>query len=163
MKERSTKTLPRSTLIAAISVAAIVVFTGRNGGFAQQSGKQTGARAGNSHESQIARGQYIVEGVAVCGQCHTPRDDQGNPENGKKLQGAAVWLEPAERSSDWPLRAPRLAGTPPASDEDLIKLLTTGVWTDGRHLRPPMPQFRMDRPDAEAVVAYLRSLNPTPQ
>jgi hypothetical protein len=53
---------------------------------------------------------------------------------------------------NWPLKAPRIAGTPPASDEDMIRLLTTGVWTDGSHL-PPMPQFRMSREDADAVVA----------
>jgi mono/diheme cytochrome c family protein len=42
----------------------------------------------------------------------------------------------------------------------MIRLLTTGVWTDGNHLRPPMPQFRMSREDAAAVVAYLRALTP---
>src|SRR5438309_109690 len=41
--------------------------------------------------------------------------------------------------------------------------LTTGVWPDGQRLRPPMPQFRMSREDAESVVAYLRSLTPSPR
>jgi hypothetical protein len=41
----------------------------------------------------------------------------------------------------------------------MIKLLTTGIWRDGKPLRAPMPQFRMNRSDAEAVVAYLRSLS----
>jgi hypothetical protein len=27
-------------------------------------------------------------------------------------------------------------------------------------LRPPMPQFRMTRQDAEAVVAYLKTVKP---
>jgi len=27
-------------------------------------------------------------------------------------------------------------------------------------LRPPMPQFRMTRQDAESVVAYLKSVKP---
>jgi hypothetical protein len=40
----------------------------------------------------------------------------------------------------------------------MIKLLTTGIWTAGNSLRLPMPQFRMDRGDAEAVVAYLKSV-----
>jgi hypothetical protein len=39
----------------------------------------------------------------------------------------------------------------------MIKLLTSGIWTNGKRLRLPMPQFRMERSDAEAVVAYLRS------
>jgi mono/diheme cytochrome c family protein len=107
----------------------------------------------------VARGKYIVERVAMCGQCHTPRDTDGSPERGRWLQGAPVPWQPTKPDSNWPISAPRIGRTPlPASDEDMIKLLTTGVWTTGNQLRPPMPQFRMDRGDAEAVVAYLKSL-----
>jgi len=107
----------------------------------------------------VARGEYIVERVAMCGQCHTPRDPDGSPERGRWLQGAPVPWQPTKPDSNWPISAPRIGRTPlPASDEDIIKLLTTGVWTTGNQLRPPMPQFRMDRGDAEAVVAYLKSL-----
>lgn len=113
-----------------------------------------------TNESRVARGKYIVEGVAMCGMCHTPRTDSGEIDTGRSLDGAAVWLLPAHPTGNWPLKAPRLAGTPPANDNDMVRLLMTGVWTDGTHLRPPMPQFRMSREDAEAVVAYLRSLNP---
>jgi Cytochrome c len=96
----------------------------------------------------------------MCGMCHTPRTDSGELDTSHRLDGAAVWLMPSHPTENWPLKAPRIAGTPPASDEDMIRLLTTGVWTDGTHLRPPMPQFRMSREDADAVVAYLRSLTP---
>jgi len=37
-------------------------------------------------------------------------------------------------------------------------LLTTGVWITGKPLRDPMPKFHMAPADAEAVVAYLKSL-----
>ena len=111
-----------------------------------------------SHDNRIARGKYIVEGVAMCGMCHTPRTDSGETDNARSLDGAALWLLPAHPTGNWPLKAPRIAGTPPASDDDMVRLLMTGVWTDGNRLRPPMPQFRMSREDAEAVVAYLRSL-----
>lgn len=108
----------------------------------------------------VVRGRYVVEGVAMCGQCHTPRDSNGNLERTRWLQGAPVpWL-PAKPDPNWPLSAPRIGGTPPASDADMVKLLTTGIWTTGSPLRLPMPQFRMDRSDAEAVVAYLKSLTP---
>ena len=40
----------------------------------------------------------------------------------------------------------------------MINLLTTGLWTDGKELRDPMPKFHMSRADAEAVVAYLKSI-----
>ena len=117
------------------------------------------AKAG-ANDSRIARGKYIVEGVAMCGMCHTPRTDSGEIDSGRSLDGAAVWLLPAHPNGNWPLKAPRIAGTPPASDDDMVRLLMTGIWTDGTHLRPPMPQFRMTRDDAEAVVVYLRSLTP---
>jgi hypothetical protein len=75
------------------------------------------------------------------------------------VAGAAVRWLPANPDSNWPLKAPRIGGNPlPASDEDMVKLQTTGIWTNGGHLRSPMPQFRMDRNDAEAVVAYLKSI-----
>jgi len=127
--------------------------------------RQLGAQASQgakpaSNDSRIARGRYIAEGVAMCGMCHTPRTDSGQIDNRRSLAGAAVWLMPAHPTGNWPLKAPRIAGTPPASDDDMVRLLMTGVWTDGARLREPMPQFRMSREDAEAVVAYLRSLTP---
>jgi len=42
----------------------------------------------------------------------------------------------------------------------MVKLLTTGIWKTGKPLRPPMPRFQMTRADAEAVVAYLKSVKP---
>jgi hypothetical protein len=65
---------------------------------------------------------------------------------------------PPKPDPNWPLSAPRIGGNPPANDADMVKLLTTGIWTTGNRLRFPMPQFRMDPKDAEAVVAYLKSV-----
>ena len=116
-------------------------------------------KAGSGGEG-VARGKYIVEGVAMCGQCHSPRESDGAPGRSHWLQGAPVPWDPPKPDPNWPLTAPRIGGTPlPASDGDMVKLLTTGVWTTGNRLRPPMPQFRMEPSDAEAVVAYLKSLN----
>jgi mono/diheme cytochrome c family protein len=116
------------------------------------------ASAGSDHAS-ADRGRYIVEGVAMCGQCHTPNDAGGVPDRAHWLQGAPVPFQPSRPAVDWPINAPRIGGTPlPASDADMVKLLTTGIWTTGAQLRPPMPQFRMNRADAEAVVAYLKSV-----
>ncbi len=99
-----------------------------------------------------------MEDIAVCSQCHTPRDSNGGLDRAHWLEGAPVWLKPAESVEDWPLQAPRIAGTPPGTDAEMVKLLTTGIWRDGNPLRPPMPPFRMTQADAEAVVAYLKSV-----
>lgn len=127
-----------------------------------QSGART--RSPNSSEfAKTARGKYIVEDVAMCGQCHTPRDDNGELDRSKWLDGASLWLQPSQPTANWPLKAPRIAGNPPGSDADMIKLLTTGLWQDNKPLKPPMPPFRMTREDAEAVVAYLKSLSAAPE
>jgi mono/diheme cytochrome c family protein len=127
---------------------------------AQKSSRQLQTR---SDDALVTRGKYIVEGVARCEQCHTPRNSQGDLDRERPLQGAPLWLQPSKPTGNWPLEAPRIAGIPPGSDEEIVKLLTTGIWRDGKPLRPPMPQFRMTPQDAQAVVAYLRSLNPSPQ
>jgi len=106
----------------------------------------------------VARGKYIVESVAMCGQCHTPRDSEGNPDRGRWLQGGSLPFAPATPDPNWSVSAPRIGGNPPANDADMVKLLTTGIWVTGNRLRFPMPQYRMDRGDAEAVVAYLKSV-----
>lgn len=108
----------------------------------------------------VAHGKYIVEGVSMCGQCHTPSDSNGNLDRSQWLQGSPVKYASPTGDPNWPIMAPRIGGTPPASDEDMIKLLTTGIWTTGARLRLPMPQFRMVPGDAAAVVAYLKSLKP---
>jgi mono/diheme cytochrome c family protein len=131
-------------------------------GYGQNARPAAGKAPSRGSENAVARGKYIVEGVARCGQCHTPRDAAGRPDESHRLEGAPVWLKPAQPVADWPLEAPRIAGNPPGTDAEMVKLLTTGIWRDGRFLRPPMPQFRMRRQDAESVVAYLKSLKPEP-
>jgi|SRR5208337_4061387 len=120
-------------------------------------------KAGGQKDSSVARGEYIVDNIAVCSQCHTPRDSNGRPDRSHWLEGAAVWLKSAEPVENWPLQAPRIAGALPGTDAEMVKLLTTGIWKTGTYLRPPMPQFRMKSEDAEAVVAYLKSVTPGPK
>lgn len=116
----------------------------------------------NGTAAEVARGKYIVENVAMCGQCHTPADSNGNPDRSRWLQGTPVPYMPARPNSDWPISVPRIGGTLPATDAEMITLLMTGLWTNGNRLRLPMPQFRLDRADAEAVVAYLKTVKPQP-
>jgi mono/diheme cytochrome c family protein len=144
---------------ASAAIALGLLSDGVALAFAQSQNPQRQSKTASAAPN-VARGKYIVEGVAMCGQCHTPRDSKGNLDRTRWLQGAPVpWL-PAKPDSNWPLNAPRIGGTPPAGDADMIKLLTTGAWTTGNGLRLPMPQFRMNPSDAEAVVAYLKSLTP---
>jgi mono/diheme cytochrome c family protein len=121
--------------------------------------QQTTARPANNN--LIARGKYLVENVAMCTQCHTPRDSSGKFDRTQWLQGGPLFYQPAHSVADWPLQVPRIGGSVAATDAELVTLLTTGIWRDGKRLRQPMQQFRMTPEDASAVVVYLRSLNPS--
>lgn len=146
--------------VCAIVIGTALALSGVIFAQSKQSSEMSRATRSDRNGSLITRGKYIVEGLAVCGQCHTSRNSQGELDHTRWLEGAPLWLQPSAPSTNWPITAPRLAGSPPASDADLVTLLTTGVWQNGQRLRPPMPIFHMSKGDAEAVVAYLRSLSP---
>ena len=148
--------LPRLTFGVAVLVISVYGFY--NSGWSQNSGEKTSWATSADNASLVRRGKYIVEGVAVCSQCHTPKDSKGRPDRSKWLEGGSLWLRPTQPLQDWPEQAPRIAGNPPENEAEMIKLLTTGVGRDNKRLRPPMPQFRMTVEDARAVFAYLKSL-----
>lgn len=110
-------------------------------------------------EDGISRGRYLVERVAMCVQCHTPRSQTGELLESRYLQGAPVPVTAPNFRIDWAYKAPAIAGLPGYTKQDGIKLLMEGVTPDGRIPNAPMPKFRLTRGDAEAVVAYLKSLS----
>lgn len=113
-------------------------------------------------DAKVRRGEYLVHHVAMCVQCHSPRDEQGRLIPERLLQGGRIPVEgPEHPKTEWALRPPRLAGLPGGySEADFIRLLTRGEKPRGGSPRPPMPPFRLLREDAEAIAAYLRSLKP---
>ncbi len=116
-------------------------------------------KAGNI-EDGISRGKYLVERVAMCIQCHTPRNQTGELLETRYLQGGPVPVSaPPNFRIDWAYKAPAIAGLPGYTIQDGIKLLTEGITPDGRVPKAPMPRFRLTRADAEAIVTYLKSLS----
>jgi len=123
-----------------------------------QTKPETETHTAMGRQNAVARGKYIVEGVAMCELCHTRRDENGAPDQGNWLMGGPVQLRPTYPAPQWATSAPRIAGGPPGTEADFIRLVTTGIARTGQPPNPPMPQFRMSRQDAEAVFAYLNSL-----
>lgn len=107
---------------------------------------------------QIERGRYLVDSVGMCGQCHSQRDDQGQLQMESFLHGGPVPLLTPQGYVKWAYKAPRIAGLPQHTDQQLVTLLTTGINRDGKEPLPPMPPFRMTAEDSLAVAAYLRSV-----
>ncbi len=114
--------------------------------------------AAPASQSQIDHGRYLVEDVGMCEECHTPRDDSGNLDESRRLQGAAIWITPVHPTTNWAMRAPALAGFPGFSEAQGEQILENGVGPNGLAIQPPMHIYHMTPADAQAVIAYLRSL-----
>ena len=59
----------------------------------------------------------------------------------------------------WADKSPNIAGLPGWEDAAAVKFLMTGIAYNDLPGRPPMPQYRFNKEDATAIVAYLRSLD----
>jgi mono/diheme cytochrome c family protein len=107
-------------------------------------------------QAAVERGKYLVNEVARCCDCHTPRNAKGKLDFTRNLQGAPTWYKPAKRVGEWEDKAPDITASGKAgkwTEEKMIKFLSTGKKSD-----PPMPAYKLSEADARAVTAYLRSL-----
>ena len=105
----------------------------------------------------VNRGAYLVQALAHCGECHTPRNFLGGPKSSRFLAGgkgpdgkAVANLTPTELKKQ--------------SDKDLKDLLTTGMTPDGDVLAEAMGEVvtntisKLTPADLDALIAYLRTL-----
>lgn len=113
-------------------------------------------RPGSTGNGEAGRGRYLVHDVAQCVQCHSGRTATGELDPARLLEGGRVPFTSPWPGKEWAPNAPRIAGLLGYTDEEAVRLLTTGIARGGHELRPPMPPFRMTVEDARAVVAYLR-------
>jgi mono/diheme cytochrome c family protein len=144
-------------ILLAAAVGASLLFSRET--HAQAPSKAAKAStAAPASQSQIEHGRYLVEDVGMCEECHTPRDDNGNLDESRRLQGAAIWITPVHPTTNWAMRAPALAGFPGFSEAQGEQILENGVGPNGLAIQPPMHIYHMTPADAQAVIAYLRSL-----
>jgi mono/diheme cytochrome c family protein len=109
-------------------------------------------------KGEIERGRYLVEEVAKCPECHTPRKPNGELDAAAWLRGAPIWIKPIAAIPHWADNAPALAGLPSFTEAQAEKVLEEGTGPNGEDLRPPMHIYHMAPADARAIVAYLKSL-----
>jgi mono/diheme cytochrome c family protein len=153
-------TRPASLWIAILVVAAIGVTAGAAIRSTSQPTSQSTSQSTSKTNAggDVKRGKYLVEEVAKCTECHTPRDAQGQLDRSRWLQGAPVWITPVHPNSSWAENAPALAGFPSFSAADAVNILEKGVGPRGEAIRPPMHIYHLSHEDALAIVAYLRSV-----
>lgn len=109
---------------------------------------------------EVSRGRYIVEAMAHCGECHTPRNALGGLQLGRWLAGAPL--------PDGKGRVPNITpGRLDWSDGDILAYLTTGFTPDFDVVGGPMAHVvenlaHLPPADVQAIVAYLKSVPPRP-
>jgi len=111
-------------------------------------------------QSPIERGRYLVEEVAKCGECHSPRNSNGELDHSRWLQGAPIWIVPVHHDSNWAERAPGIAGFPSYTEAQGEIILEQGVGPNGIPLRQPMHTYHLKHEDSVAIIAYLKTLPP---
>ena len=114
-------------------------------------------KQGESKESPVERGRYIVTRLGMCVDCHSPWKE-GHPDPDRMMVGSKLGFAPIGEVPGWQAAAPALAGLETGSEEEVVKVLTAGIKADGKPPRPPMPPYRMTEDDARSVVAFLKTL-----
>ena len=116
---------------------------------------------GFGQRNEIDRGKYLAEQAAECQRCHTRRLVTGQLDRSVWLKGAIL------RVRDNPA-GPRIIAAPDITAggpfwrqwarPGMVRFLATGRTPDEKPLNAMMPHYRLRRDDAEAITAYLGSL-----
>jgi len=107
------------------------------------------------------RGDYLVNALSHCGECHTPRNFLGGLDRSRWLAGA-----PLEGGSWAPNLTPHDTGLGKWSSSDIVTALELGLTPDFDVLGGPMSEVvrhstgKMRKDDRAAIAEYLQSLPP---
>lgn len=119
--------------------------------------------AAYAQPSLIERGDYLVNNIGACGNCHTPRV-KGMPDLSKRFSGGfQTFSEPWFVAKGSNITPDPDTGIGKWSGDDLKRALTEGLRPNGVPLAPimPFPFFKvLTAGDLDAMVAYLRSVSP---
>jgi mono/diheme cytochrome c family protein len=114
----------------------------------------------------VERGRYLVNHVAACVECHTPRDLIGRVDSTRLLSGVECYRDgsPAHDKSGC-LNTGNLTnhetGLKNRSDSEIKAMFMEGMRPNGQALHPIMPYWvfgNMREADANAIVSYLRTV-----
>jgi mono/diheme cytochrome c family protein len=120
-------------------------------------------RADAGRSAEVNRGAYLVEALAHCGECHTPRNLMGGLETAKAFAGTADGPE-GERVPN--ITPHPETGTGKWSAGDLADLLTQGMTPEGDFVGGSMGEVvrnttgKLTDSDIKAMIAYLKALQP---
>src|SRR5687768_11964507 len=154
----------RILLVIVVLALGALLTVGRPLLFGPKARQVTG-RTFEATQARLARGEYLVEGVAHCFQCHSDHDTT-KPELPIKegLKGAGWLMEQAPGLGT--IYAPNITpdketGIGNWTDDEIARAIREGVSRDGSALFPIMPyqNFKdMSDEDLASVVVYLRTI-----
>jgi mono/diheme cytochrome c family protein len=110
----------------------------------------------------VKRGDYLVNGLLTCGNCHTPKGPTGDIME-KAFSGGLSWDEPPFKVTASNITQDKDTGIGSWTDAQIKTALRKGVRPNGTPLAMIMPSDFyeiMTERDLDAVVAYLRTLKP---
>ena len=112
-------------------------------------------------ETELERGEYLVESIMGCGNCHTPQGPNG-PIMDRALSGGPP-IEEGKLFTAFPsnITPDPETGIGKWTDAQIKVAIREGKRPDGRPIGPPMPfgQYHgIADADLDAVVAYLRTV-----
>jgi mono/diheme cytochrome c family protein len=121
-----------------------------------------------SAETAIERGDYLVNTIMACGNCHSPRDAEGKFIAGRALSGGLTFDTPDFLATAANITPDAATGIGSWNDEEIRRALVEGVRPNhgklsGVALAAIMPAnfYKALLPDdLAAVIAYLRSVKP---
>lgn len=107
----------------------------------------------------VQRGRYLVETLAHCGECHTPRTFLGGLDTGQWLAGA----EAPTGEGDVPNITPSDDGIGEWTEADIVTLLETGFTPEFDSVDGDMAEVvstisELPAADREAIAAYLKAI-----
>ena len=114
-------------------------------------------------QALLARGTYLVNGPAGCGNCHTQKNPDLSPRSDMELAGGERFDSPIFTAYSRNLTPDKETGIGTWTDQQIIRAMREAVTKEGEILGPPMPvptYHTMSDGDAMAIVAYLRTLKP---
>jgi mono/diheme cytochrome c family protein len=116
----------------------------------------------NAQTDLVKRGDYLVNGLLTCGNCHTPKGPTGDIKD-KAFSGFLEFDEPPFKVTAPNITQDKETGIGNYTDAQLKTLLRKGIKANGIPVAMVMPsgfyEIMTDR-DLNAVVAYLRTLKP---
>jgi mono/diheme cytochrome c family protein len=101
--------------------------------------------------------------VVACGNCHTPKGPSGKAIADQELAGGPEFDSPAFHAVAPNITPDKETGIGNWTDDQIIDAIRNGKRPDGTTIGPPMAiafYGHMSDTDAQAIVAYLRSVQP---